>query len=153
MPIDGPPVLDPPPVVQVGSVLPASGGVEILVPFNFKQGGGVSTTNDPDTQVRQHVDALMRTIPGERVMKPTYGVSLLPYVFDNISPAEVAAMQQLIADGFNDWIPTAQLKALTGVVGPSQGVSPDTVIITVQYTRRADPMQSTTTADIPVVSM
>lgn len=125
---------------------------EILVPFSFSRNGGVATTTDPDVEVRQHVEALLRTNPGERVMKPGYGVSLIDYVFDNIQPAELSDMQQKISDGFDAWIPSARLVKLAGVSGPTFGVGDDTAIITLQYTRRFDASPQTVTADIPIVT-
>lgn len=124
---------------------------EIQVPFSFGIGGGVTTTTNPDTQVRQQVEALLRTNPGERAMRPTYGVSLIDYVFENISDAELAEMQTRISNGFNTWIPTARLVTLSGVTG-TNGVPLDTVIISLQYARRFDANPSLTSVDIPVVT-
>jgi hypothetical protein len=130
----------------------ATASKEILFPFSFDRSGGVAITRDPDTQVRQHVEALLRTIPGERVMRPTYGVSLIDYVFENISPADQSDMQQRISDGFDAWIPSARLVTLSGIAGPAPGVPQDTVIITVNYTRRFDATPTISSASIPVVT-
>lgn len=153
MPAEGPPLLTPPPVTRVGRTVRPNRSREILVPFSFDQGGGVATTINPDTQVRQHVDALLRTIPGERVMKPLFGVSLLRYLFDNISPADLAAIQQAISTGIDTWVPSAQLLSLNGVTGPDSGVPSDTVIINLTYTRRSVTGTAPVTTDIPIVSI
>lgn len=153
MPVEGPPLLTPPPVKRVGKVTRRKTSREIAVPFSFDRSGGVATVSDPDVQLRQHVNALMRTIPGERVMKPTFGVSLLEWVFENITPADLAAMQQLISDGFETWIPSARLVQLSGVSGPAQGVASDTTIISLQYARRYDATPTVVSADIPIVKI
>lgn len=150
MPIEGPP-FDVPVPIPVGVSQPKTFIREISVPFSFDRGGRVAVVSDPDAQVRQKVNALLRTNPGERVMRPTYGVSMLQYVFENISRADLAAMQQDISDGFDDWIPSARLVRLNGINGPDQGVPIDTVILSLEYQRRFDATNTVTTANIPVV--
>lgn len=152
MPIEGPVIATTPPT-PVGISTQTSSAREIVVPFGFDRSGGVAITTDPDAQVRQKVNALLRTTPGERVMRPLYGVSLLEYVFENITRADLTAIQQEISDGFDAWIPSARLVQLTGVAGPDQGVPVDTVILSLQYARRFDAAGTIASADIPIVNI
>jgi phage baseplate assembly protein W len=61
---------------------------EIAVPFRLDGNGRVVTTSDPDAQVRQHVLALINTIPEERAMVPGYGTDLLGVVFEDEEEVE-----------------------------------------------------------------
>lgn len=151
MPVQGPPVTNPVPVPLAPST-PVNGTRELLVPFTFDRGGGIATTNDPDLQVRQHVEAWLRTFLGERVIKVGFGNDLISYVFENISRADLAAIQGEISKGFDDWIPSARLVELVAIDGPDQGVPIDTVIITLNYARRFDANPVVTTASIPIVT-
>lgn len=58
---------------------------EIAVPFRLDGNGRVVAVTDPDAQVRQHVLALLHTIPEERAMVPGYGTdtSVLMFGDDN----------------------------------------------------------------------
>lgn len=57
---------------------------EIAVPFSLvSPAGTIATTGDPGAQTGQHVDSLVSTNPGERVMIPTYGVPLVSSMFRN----------------------------------------------------------------------
>lgn len=151
MPVQGPPVANPVPVPLLPST-PVNGTREILVPFTFDRGGGVATTSDPDLQVRQHVEAWLRTFLGERVIKVTFGNDLISYIFENISRADLSAIQGEISAGFDNWIPSARLVELVAIDGPDQGVALDTVIITLNYARRYDTNPVITTASIPIVA-
>jgi phage baseplate assembly protein W len=44
--------------------------MEMTTPFRVGFNGRVSVTTNPDAQVRQHVEVLVATEPGERVMLP-----------------------------------------------------------------------------------
>jgi uncharacterized protein len=153
MPVEGPPLLISPPIRQIGKVVRKSLAKEIAVPFHFDNGGGVAYTTNPDEQVRQDINTLLRTNPGERVMKPTFGVSLLDYVFENVSPAETAVMQQTISTGIDTWVPDVQLIKLDGISGPAPGVPADTVIISLQYARRYDASPTVVSVDVPIVTI
>jgi phage baseplate assembly protein W len=122
------------------------------VPFTFDRGGGVATTTDPDLQVRQHVEAWLRTFLGERVIKVTFGNDLISYVFENINNADLAAIQGEISAGFDTWIPSARLVKLVAVDQLGEGANPDTILITLNYARRYDSNPVITTASIPVVT-
>jgi phage baseplate assembly protein W len=64
---------------------------EILIPFALDVNGGVAQTTDPDVQQEQHVSSLIGTNPGERVMRPTYGIPTDSYLFTG-NTANIATM-------------------------------------------------------------
>lgn len=67
---------------------------EISLPYRLDLSGKVVVETSPDALVRQHVEALVGTEPGERVMLPTYGVPSMATVFTpGINASEILATQ------------------------------------------------------------
>ena len=61
-------------------------------PFHFDQRGRTATCNDTD-HIRQMIEQLLFTAPGERVNRPDFGSGLLQMVFAPNSPELAAALQ------------------------------------------------------------
>lgn len=66
---------------------------EMVQPFSIDQYGEVSFTQDQNEAIKWHLLNLLLTSPGERVMRPNYGVGLFGFVFENDDPLAVAAVQ------------------------------------------------------------
>ena len=152
MPIEGPPILTQPLPAPVGKSVRVNTAREISVPFRFDRNGGVAVVVDPDAQIRQHVEAWLKTFLGERVLKPLYGNGLIRYVFEDITPADLSAIQQEISDGFSQYITSARLVRLTSIDGPAPGVPQDTVIVNIQYARSFDTSPDVVSLSVPVVT-
>ncbi|RJO70858.1 hypothetical protein D5S18_27125 [Nocardia panacis] len=71
--------------------------VDIAFPFAIDARGRTAAANYPD-HVRQMIEQLLFTRPGERVDRPDFGCGLLDLVFEPNSP-EVAAALQVSAEG------------------------------------------------------
>lgn len=87
--------------------------LEIQQPFTLDNNGSVSNVSDPAAQVSQHVNSLISTIEGERVMLPTYGLNLAGLVFDNNNAALITVMQQDAIRQFAKWEPSIQVSSVT----------------------------------------
>ena len=61
-------------------------------PFHFDQRGRTATTSDDD-HIRDMIEQLLFTNPGERVNRPDFGSGLLQMVFAPNSPELAAALQ------------------------------------------------------------
>lgn len=88
---------------------------EILTPFGLDQSGSISITTDPNVQTNQHVETLVSTEPGERVMLPEYGIDTFGKVFaadDEIVDTELinAVTSQMAA-----WEPNVNVIAIKSV--------------------------------------
>lgn len=96
---------------------------EIATPFQLTPSGTVAVTTSPAVQAQQHVQALVSTQPGERVMQPGYGVSLNALVFGSDDPAIVTVIQQDVTAALNTWEPSLIIQGVSPVPGndPSQG--------------------------------
>lgn len=68
---------------------------EIQMPFAIGPDGVIVHTENPDLQTQQHIEALVTTQPGSRVMLPTYGVPTMPMVFE---PGNQVVTNQLVND-------------------------------------------------------
>lgn len=62
-------------------------------PFRFGAQGGVAVIDDPDRHLRDKVEAVLFTAPGERVNNPDFGVGLNRAVFDGLSELTIAALE------------------------------------------------------------
>ncbi len=77
--------------------------MNIAFPLQIDQAGRTATASDND-HVRQMIEQLLFTRPGERVMQPTLGCSLLQLVFEPSSP-EIAAVAQLtVQASLQQWL-------------------------------------------------
>ena len=61
-------------------------------PFRFQRWGRTATTDDAD-HIRDMIEQLLFTTPGERVNRPNFGSGLLGMVFEPNSPEQAAVLQ------------------------------------------------------------
>jgi phage baseplate assembly protein W len=66
--------------------------MDIDFPFHF-DGRGRTAATDSDDHIRDMIEALLLTAPGERVNRPDFGSGLLQMVFSPNSPEIAAALQ------------------------------------------------------------
>lgn len=85
---------------------------EIQMPFALGRDGAVVHTEVPDVQTEQHLEALVTTQPGSRVMLPTYGVPTMRLMF---SPGDNVATTQLndyVTNAVATWEPNVIINAI-----------------------------------------
>jgi len=101
-------------------------------PFGI-DGRGRAAATDPDDHVRDLIEQVLFTIPGERVMRPDFGSGVAQLVFAPNSAELASATQMLIQGSLQQWL---------GEVIVVQGVrveANDAVLsITVQYSIRSN---------------
>ena len=115
--------------------------MNIDFPFHFDGRGRTATTSDED-HVRDMIEQLLLTAPGERVNRPDFGSGLLRMVFAPNSPEIAAALQFTTEAALQRWLgDVIELHAL-------QVESEDaTLRVTVQYRiRRTGAVQTATFA-------
>jgi Phage baseplate assembly protein W len=66
--------------------------MNIDYPYQFDTGGRTAQTDDPD-HLRDLIEQVLFTTPGERVNRPTFGSGALQLVFNPASDAVAAAVQ------------------------------------------------------------
>ncbi len=62
-------------------------------PFRFGSQGGVAVIGDPDRHLRDKVEAVLFTAPGERVNNPDFGAGLNRAVFEVMDDLSIAALE------------------------------------------------------------
>ena len=77
--------------------------MNIDYPFHFDGRGGAATTSD-DEHVRDMIEQLLLTNPGERVNRPDFGSGLLQMVFAPNSPELAAALQFTMQAALQRWL-------------------------------------------------
>lgn len=68
--------------------------------------GSVAIETDPVAWARNHILAILLTAPGERVMRPTYGVGVLNYVFESTDPFSEQNLVNQVQMAVSLWEPT-----------------------------------------------
>lgn len=95
--------------------------MELLYPFSLSQTGGIATTGDsPSLEAQQHVDALVSTSQGERVMMPTYGVDIAQNLFANNPDAIAAAIGNDVNQQMAIWEPSIKVISVNPVYSDLQ---------------------------------
>jgi phage baseplate assembly protein W len=72
-------------------------------PFHFDSRGLTATTNDRD-HIRDMIEQVLFTSPGERVNRPDFGSGLLQLVFQPNSPELAATLQFITQAALQRWL-------------------------------------------------
>jgi phage baseplate assembly protein W len=72
-------------------------------PFHFDPIGAVATTTEPD-HLRDLLEQLLLTSPGERVNRPDFGCGLLRQVFEPNNAELAAAVQYTVMASIQRWL-------------------------------------------------
>ena len=104
-----------------------------VFPFRPGPDGRLAYTGG-DAIVRQSIETILDTEPGERVMLPTFGCGLRRFLMQPNTPATRTGMQQEISDSLRRWEPRIQVSE----VSVTPGDDPALVWISISYTQLAD---------------
>jgi hypothetical protein len=85
---------------------------EISQPFNINAAAEVAYDDDPVTWARNHILAILLTNPKERVMRPTYGVGIFKFVWENDNPLKEAEIINEIRNAVAQFEPNVTLQAV-----------------------------------------
>lgn len=96
-------------------------------PFRFDGRGRTATTTDED-HIRDLIEQVLFTAPGERVNRPTFGSGLMQLVFAPNSDELAAATQFLVQGALQQWL--GDVIQVESVQVESQDA---TLRVTVQY--------------------
>lgn len=86
--------------------------MQIDYPYHI-DGRGRTATAEPDPHIRQMIEQVLFTAPGERVNRPDFGCGLLHLVFAPNSAELAAATQFLVQGSLQQWL--GDLIAVEGV--------------------------------------
>jgi phage baseplate assembly protein W len=102
--------------------------MNLAYPYNFDSTGQTAQT-DPLTHIRDMIEQILFTSPGERVNRPTFGSGTAQLVFAPNSDVLAAVQQQAIQAGLQQW-----LSDLIRVQSVNVSAEDATLTITVSYT-------------------
>ena len=77
--------------------------MNIDFPFHFDSRGRTASTDDDD-HIRDMIEQLLFTSPGERVNRPDFGSGLMQMVFAPNSPELAAALQFTLQAALDRWL-------------------------------------------------
>lgn len=83
-----------------------------------------------EEDVRSCMQIILSTISGERVMLPTFGCNLQPYVFETMNVPNVAMIEKLVKEALIYHEPRIIVGDLTSTSYPEQGM----LEINIEYT-------------------
>jgi uncharacterized protein len=101
--------------------------MNIDYPFHFNSQGRSAVTSYPD-HIRDMIELLLFTMPGERVNRPDFGSGLLQMVFEPNSPEIAATLQYLVQSNLQQYL--GELIQLEDVSVDSRDAS---LTVTVRY--------------------
>lgn len=120
--------------------------VEIQLPFQLGANGMIATVSDAATVVEQHVQSLISTVTGERVMLPTYGLNLAGLVFGNNDDILVNVIQNDVLEAFTQWEPNISLLN----VNPAQSTDAQSGLAAVDVQYTSSTLNAVGTATSPI---
>jgi phage baseplate assembly protein W len=77
--------------------------VNVGYPFHF-QPWHRSAEDDDDAHIRDMIEQVLFTVPGERVNRPDFGCGLRQYVFAPNGPQVEAALQVVVRSALQRWL-------------------------------------------------
>jgi len=118
--------------------------MDIAYPFQV-DGRGRTAEATAERHVREMIEQILFTAPGERVNRPTFGSGLLQIVFAPNSDALAAALQASVQGSLQQWLGDVI------ELGEVQ-IRPDdaTLNVTVSYRLRATDQPATVTVSRPL---
>lgn len=78
--------------------------MDIAYPYQIDARGRTATSAGNDAHLRDLIEQLLFTAPGERVNRPTFGSGLLQLVFTPNNEALVAALQMTVQSALQQWL-------------------------------------------------
>jgi uncharacterized protein len=77
---------------------------DVGFPYRFDGRGRTADADDGAGHVRELIEQLLFTAPGERVMRPDFGTGLPQLLFGPASPELAAATQMLVQSALQQWL-------------------------------------------------
>lgn len=110
--------------------------MNLIYPYQFDPLRHTGESSD-GRHIRDLIEQVLFTAPGERVMRPDFGSGLMQLVFARNSPELASATQMLVQSALQQW-----LDELIAVQGVRVEADDAVLSVTVQYVvRRTDEVQ------------
>jgi len=78
--------------------------MNVTFPYQFDARGRTAIRDDYDQHIRDLIEQVLFTAPGERVNRPTFGSGLMQLVFEPNSTELATTTQQLVQGVLQQWL-------------------------------------------------
>ena len=134
-----------------GPILTSSRGMDVRPPICWPllpvpDPDGRLRFPDLETSVRQRIEAVLRTAPGEQLMRPTFGAGLERLIHQPNTTEVRARTQEALVQHIRLYEP----RILLDRVEVNPGTDPRELLVTVAYRIRASGVAAAISARVPV---
>jgi len=92
----------------------------------------VMSRQEDDRLIKNDILQLLLTIPGERVMRPTYGVNLRNFVFENLVSSDLSILQSNIEEQLRIYEPRVDLEFIDLLPDPDKNGLQIKIVVTLK---------------------
>jgi|SRR5687768_402012 len=136
---------------MAGPVLSSSSGVRFAEPIGWPllplpDTDGRLRYPDLATSVRERIEAILRTAPGEQLMRPSFGVGLEQVIHQPNTLALRSGLEERIGDHLKAFEPRIFVDRIT----VAEGQDGNSLLITVAYRLRATGVVGRISAQVPL---
>src|SRR3954451_18538984 len=103
--------------------------MNVSLPYRIDGRGRTAEAESNDAHIRDLIETVLFTVPGERVNRPDFGCGLLQFVFAPNSEELAATLQALVQASLQQWLGT-----LIGIEAVAVASVDATLTIDVRYT-------------------
>ena len=82
----------------------------VKLPLRYSTTDGYQMTKTIKAVIKQNLKMLLLTVPGERIMEPTFGVGLKTYLFENYTENTYAEIDSQIKKQVKRYMPAVSIK-------------------------------------------
>lgn len=134
-----------------GPVLSSSTGPRFAEPIGWPlmpvpDSDGRMRFPDLDTSVRERLECILRTAPGEQLMRSNFGVGLERHIHDPNSIALRRSMEERISEH----VAAFETRILVDRIAVTEGPDASTVLVLIAYRLRATGVAARVTALVPL---
>lgn len=109
-------------------------GKRVGFPFRLNDRNRISLIGD-DTAIRQSIFLIIHTIPGERVMRPTFGCEIHALIFAPANEETVILAERYVREALTRWEPRITLDNIQVAAGNS---SYGEIVINITYRHKGE---------------
>ena len=120
-------------------------GLTPKLPFALDEQDGIKLVKNFPDLIDQNLRNLLLTLPGERIMDPSFGVGVARYLFEQNDPITYAEIQAKINQQVQKYLPFVRIDNVQ-FTDPSISDNPNYVGLTITYT--IIPIKSTKTMNL-----
>lgn len=92
----------------------------------------IMSRQEDDRLIKNDILQLLLTIPGERVMRPKYGVNLRNFVFENLVSSDLSILKSNIAEQLTIYEPRVNIVTIDLVPDPDRNGLQIKIVVTLK---------------------